>query len=122
MNKLLTIAMTAIFVLSLQGPCRAQKEVAPPPVSPLLEGQRPLEHVETKEPTAPQKPEPKKAKAKSGKSSKTKKGATAKKPAGKKPQAVAKKKNQKAGQKASQKTSKKKRPAETRPQAGPDEG
>jgi hypothetical protein len=108
MNKLLTIAMTGIFVLTLQGPGQAQKETAPP-ISPLLEGQRPLEHVETKEPAAPQQPEP--IKAKSGKS---KKGAKVKKLAGKKRQAVASKKSQKA--------SKKKRPAVTHRQAGPDEG
>ena len=111
MNKLLTIAMTGIFIGSLQGPGWAQKEVAAPPIPPLLEGQRPLEHVDTKEPAAPQKPEPKKAKAKSGK---TKKGAKINKLAGKKRQTVAKKKSQKA--------SKKKRPAATVRQAGPDEG
>lgn len=111
MNKLLTLAVTGLFVLSLQGPVRAQKEVAPPPIPPLLEGQKPLDRPETKEPTAPQKTQEKKAKVKSGKNQKK---AKVKKPAGKKRQAVAKKKNQKAGEK--------KRPAETPKQAGPDEG
>lgn len=111
MNKVVTIAMAGIFVLSLQGPGRAQKEVAPPPIPPLLEGQRPLDHPETKEPAAPQKQEEKKAKAKSVKNQKT---AKAKKLVTKKRQAVAKKKNQKA--------STKKRPAETQQQRGPDEG
>ena len=112
MNKVVTIAMAGIFVLSLQGPGRAQKEVAPPPISPLLEGQRPLDHPETsKEPAAPQKQEEKKAKPKSVKNQKT---AKAKKLVNKKRQAVAKKKNQKA--------STKKRPAETQQQKGPDEG
>ncbi|RJR32537.1 MAG: hypothetical protein C4567_18560 [Deltaproteobacteria bacterium] len=129
MKKLLAIAMTGIFALSLHGPVRAQKEVAPPPISPLLEGQKPLQNAETaKDPAAPQKSETKKAKPKAGKSSKknsksSKSGVTKKKQAGKKSQAVAKKKNQKAGQKTGgQKTSKKKRPAEPRQPAGPDEG
>lgn len=111
MNKLLTLALTGIFVLSLQGPVRAQKEVAPPPIPPLLEDQKPLDRPETKEPTASKNPEDKKAKAKSGKNQKK---AKVKKAAGKKRQAVAKKKNQKTGTK--------KRPAETPKQAGPDEG
>ncbi|OGP71970.1 MAG: hypothetical protein A2Z73_04370 [Deltaproteobacteria bacterium RBG_13_60_28] len=111
MNKLVTIAMAAAFVLSLQGPGRAQKEVAPPPIPPLLEGQRPLDHPETKETAAPRKPEEKKAKVKS---SKNQKKAKVKKLGGKKRQ-TAVKKNKK-------KTSKKKRPAETQKEAGPDEG
>lgn len=111
MNKLLTLAVTGVFALSLQGPVRAQKEVAPPPIPPLLEDHQPLEHVETKEPTPPKKTQEKKAKIKSGKNQKK---AKVKKLAGKKRQAVAKKKNQKTGTK--------KRPAETPKQAGPDEG
>jgi len=111
MNKFVTIAMAGIFVLSLQGPGRAQKEVAPPPIPPLLEGQRPLDHPETKESAAPKKLEEKKAKPKSVKNQKK---AKVKKLASKKRQAAAKKKNQKA--------STKKRPAETQHQGGPDEG
>ncbi|OGR09089.1 MAG: hypothetical protein A3K23_06455 [Desulfobacca sp. RBG_16_58_9] len=113
MNKLVTIAMAGVFALSLQAPVQAQKEVAPPSIPPLLEGQRPLERPETKEPAAPQKPEEKKAKSKA-KADKNQKKAKDKKLASKKPKAPAKKKNQKAG--------KKKPPAETPPQAGPDEG
>lgn len=111
MTRLLTLALTGMFVLSLQGPVRAQKEVAPPPISPLLQDHQPLEHVETKEPTAPSKTQDKKAKIKSGKKQKK---AKVKKLAGKKRQTVAKKKNQKSGTK--------KRPAEPPKLAGPDEG
>ena len=111
MNKFLTLAMAGIFILSLQGPVRAQKEVPPPPISPLLEGQRPLEHVERKEPAAPHKPKPKKAKVKS---KKKRHGAKAKKRAVKRRHTIAKKKHQKAG--------KKKRPAVSKRRVGPDEG
>jgi hypothetical protein len=116
MKKFVTIAMAGIFVLSLQGPGRAQKEVAPPPIPPHLEGQRPLEHPETKETAAPQKPEAKKAKAKAkAKPVKGQKRAKVKKQVSKKRQAAAnKKKNHKA--------STKKRPAATPHQGGPDEG
>jgi len=113
MKKLVTLAMAGIFVLSLQGPVRAQKEVPPPSIPPLLEGQRPLAHTETKEPAAPQQPEQKKAKTKT-KAAKNQKQAQVKKKAGKKSQAAVKKKTNKAG--------KKKSPAETRKEAGPDEG
>jgi hypothetical protein len=111
MPRLVTLALAAVFLLSLQGPGRAQKEVAPPPIPPLLEGQRPLDHVESGQKAAPKKPEGKKAKVKSGKK---KKKAKVKKLAVKKRHAVAKKKRHKA--------SKKKRPAATPKQAGPDEG
>jgi len=111
MTRLLTLAVTGIFILSLQGPVRAQKEVAPPPISPVLEGQKPLENAETKEPTAPGKTQDKKAKVKS---SKNQKKGKVKQQANKKRQTVEKKKNQKAGTK--------KRPAETPKPAGPDEG
>jgi hypothetical protein len=111
MKRIATLAMAGVLVLSLQGPGRAQKEVAPPPIPPLLEGQRPLEHPETKEPAPPQKPEGKKAKAKSVKNQKKGK---AKKLAAKKGQPTAKKKNQKTGVK--------KPSATTTQQRGPDEG
>lgn len=119
MNKFFTITMAGIFALSLQVPVRAQKEVAPPPIPPLLEGQRPLDHPETTQSATPPKQEEKKAKAdkakvKSSKSQKSAKAAKVKKPASKKRQAAAKKKNQKANSK--------KRPAATQAQAGPDEG
>jgi hypothetical protein len=100
-----------MFFLTLQGPVRAQKEVAPPPISPLLQDHQPLENVETKEPSAPKPTQVKKAKAKSGKKHKK---AKVKKAAGKKRQKIVKKK--------SQKTATKKRPAVTPKQAGPDEG
>jgi hypothetical protein len=111
MNKFATIAMAGIFVLSLQGPGRAQKEVAPPPIPPLLEGQRPLEHLETREQAAPKKLEEKKAKHKSVKKQRR---ARIKKLAKKRRQAAAKRKSHKA--------STKKRPATTQHQKGPDEG
>ena len=115
MKKFVTIAMAGIFALSLQGPGRAQKEVAPPPIPPLLEGQRPLEHPETKEPAAPQKVEGKKAKAKAkAKPVKNQKRAKIKKLVSKRRQAAAKRKSHKA--------STKKRPAATQHQGGPDEG
>lgn len=114
MNRLFTIAMVGIFALSLQGPGFAQKEVAPPPISPLLEDQQPLDHPETQESAAPPKQAEKKAKTKSAKNQKTANAAKVKKIASKKRQAVTKKKNQKAGTK--------KRPAATQHQAGPDEG
>jgi hypothetical protein len=113
MNKFATIAMAGIFVLSLQGPGRAQKEVAPPPIPPLLEGQRPLEHLETKEQAAPKKVEEKKAKHKSVKKQKHKKARVNK---------LAKKKRQAAAKRKSHKASTKKRPATTQHQRGPDEG
>lgn len=113
MKRFITIAMAGIFVLSLQGPVRAQKEVAPP-IPPLLEGPRPLDHPETKESATPPKQEEKKAKVKSSKSQKPGKTTKVKKPASKKRQTTAKKKNQKVNSK--------KRPAATQPQAGPDEG
>jgi hypothetical protein len=111
MNKFATIAMAGIFVLSLQGSGRAQKEVAPPPIPPLLEGQRPLEHIETKEQAAPKKLEEKKAKPKSVKKQKR---ARVKRLVKKKRQAAAKRKSHKA--------STKKRPVTTQHQRGPDEG
>jgi len=126
MKRLVAIAVAGVFLLVSQGPGRAQKEVAPPPIPPMLEGNRPLERPETKEPAPPQKQEEKAVKGKSAKTqSKTQtknqpknqkknpKKANVKQQAAKKPPAAAKKKNPKA--------SKKKRPAET-PQAGPEEG
>ena len=54
MKKMITLATAGIFLLSLQG-AWAQREVAPPAVPPMLEGQKPLATPETKEPTAPPK-------------------------------------------------------------------
>jgi len=63
MKKIITLATAGIFLLSLQG-ARAQREVEPPAVPPMLEGQKPLATPEAKEPEAPQqgqaeKPKPK---------------------------------------------------------------
>jgi len=122
MKRLAAIALTGIFLLVSPGPGQAQKEVQPPPIPPMLQGQRPLESPETKEPAPPQKQEDKAAKSKS---SNNQKKASVKKPAAKKPQTAKKPpaatKQQAATKKKNQKTSKKKRPAET-PQAGPEEG
>jgi len=117
MKKLVTLATAGIFLFTLQG-ARAQKEVAPPAIPPMLEGQRPLAQPETKEPAAPKKigedqAKPK-AKAKKSKSGKTaQKKAQAKKSDKKKPSKVVKKKGQK--------NHKIKRPA-VEPMAGPEEG
>lgn len=114
MKKFITLASAGLLLFSLQG-ARAQREVEPPPVSPVLEGQRPLAQPETREPAAPkQTPEGKaKSKAKAGK--KAQKKAAAKKEICKKPPKVAKKKGQK---------NQKKKPPEAVPtqQVGPEEG
>jgi len=115
MKKLVTLATAGIFLFTLQA-ARAQKEVAPPAIPPMLEGQRPLAQPETKESAAPKKIEedqakPKAKKSKSGKTAQKK--AQAKKSDKKKPPKVVKKKGQK--------NHKKKRPA-AEPKAGPEEG
>lgn len=124
MKKMLTLAMTAIFALGFQGPGRAQNEVAPPPISPLLEGQRPLEHVESKEPTAPpREAEQKKSSSKGKVKAKVKGKAKSIKDKGKaKINKVAAKKRQAVSKKGTKKPITKKRPVITRQQAGPDEG
>ena len=66
MKKIITLATAGIFLLSLQA-ARAQREVQPPAVPPMLEGQRPLATPETKEPTAPPKAGEEKAKPAKGK-------------------------------------------------------
>jgi hypothetical protein len=63
MKKIITLATAGIFLLSLQG-ARAQREVEPPAVPPMLEGQKPLATPETKEPAAPQQGQAEKAKPK----------------------------------------------------------
>ena len=121
MKKIITLATAGIFLLSLQG-ARAQREVQPPAIPPLLEGQRPLAQPETKEPVAPKKVEAEKTKPKS----KAKGTAKAAKPSKKK---VAAKKNgnkkkapKAAKKKGSKATAKTKRPAaEAAAPAGPDE-
>lgn len=120
MKKIITLATAGIFLLSLQG-ARAQREVQPPAVPPLLEGQRPLAQPETKEPVASKKVEAEKAKPKSkakgtAKAAKpSKKKVAAKKNGNKKKAPTAKKKGSKA-------TAKTKKPAaEAAAPAGPDE-
>jgi hypothetical protein len=74
MKKYITLATAGLFLFNLQ-PAWAQQQVAPPPVPPMLEGQRPLAQPETREASAPKHTEEGKAlpkakpkvKAKSGK-------------------------------------------------------
>ena len=120
MKKFITLASAGLLLFSLQG-ARAQKEVEPPAVPPMLEGNKPLVQPETREPAAPKqtdegkaKPKTKaKTKAKVGKT--TQKQAAAKKEGAKKPAKVAKKKSQK---------NQKKKPPEAAPkqQVDPEEG
>ena len=63
MKKYITLAVAALFLFSLQ-PARAQRQVEPPAVPPMLEGQRPLAQPETREPAAPKPAETGKAKTK----------------------------------------------------------
>ena len=63
MKKIITLATAGIFLLSLQT-ARAQREVQPPAVPPMLESGRPLAQPETKEPAVPKQVEEGKAKAK----------------------------------------------------------
>jgi hypothetical protein len=104
MKKFITLATAGLLLMSLQG-AKAQREVEPPAVPPMLEGQRPLAQPETREPVAPKQTEVGKAKAKGkvkakGKT-KTKAGIKATKKAAKKKKShqkaprVAKKKNRK---------------------------
>jgi hypothetical protein len=106
MKRFITLATAGLLLISLQG-ARAQREVEPPAVPPMLEGQRPLAQPETREPVAPKQTEvgkakPKgKAKAKGKTKTKAKAGKKAPKKAAKKKESrkkapkVAKKKNQK---------------------------
>ena len=102
MKKFITLASAGLLLFSLQA-ARAQKEVEPPAVSPMLEGQKPLAQPETREPAAPKQTEPGKVKPKAKTTAKTKakagkkaqKKAAAKKAISKKPAKVAKKKGQK---------------------------
>ena len=120
MKKFITLASAGLLLFSLQG-ARAQREVEPPAVPPMLEGQKPLAKPETREPAAPKQVEPGKAKIKAKTKAKTRadkkaqKKAAAKKPTEKKSSKVVKKKNQK---------NQKKKPPEAVPaqQVGPDEG
>jgi len=124
MKKIITLATAGIFLLSLQG-ARAQKEVPPPPVPPMLEGQRPLATPETKEPAASQKVGEEKAKptgkvkGKATTAQTTKKKTAAKKNGNKKKTPkVAKKKGPKGAGKTKKPAGEPATPAET---PGPDE-
>ena len=124
MKKFITLASAGLLLFSLQG-ARAQREVEPPAVPPMLEGQKPLAQPETREPAAPKQTEPGKVKPKAKTKAKTKadkkadkksqKKVAVKKEAGAKPPKVVKKKSLK---------NQKKKPPEAAPkqQAGPDEG
>jgi hypothetical protein len=116
MKKFITRASAGLLLFSLQG-ARAQREVEPPAVPPMLEGPRPLAQPETREPAAPKPTEEGKAKAKTKAGKKTQKKTVAKKAACKPSPKVAKKKTQK--------NQKKKQPAAApapAPQVGPEEG
>jgi len=116
MKRLLAMATAGVFLLSLEG-ARAQKEVEPPPVPPMLESPRPMEVPETKESAAPKKSEEGKAKAQKAKAGK--------KSAQKTKKSDNKRKTARVKKKKAQKAAKKKHPA-AEPQAfqeeGPDEG
>jgi hypothetical protein len=123
MKKIITLATAGIFLLSLQT-VRAQREVQPPAVPPMLEGQKPLATPETKEPAAPQKLGEEKAKpaakAKSkAKTPKTKKTAAKKNGAKKKTPKAAKKKGAKGAAKSKRPAAE---PAAPSGAPGPDEG
>ncbi len=92
MNTLLVMAMTGSLLLSLPGSGWSQKEVAPPAVPPILEGERPLEKMEPTEPAVSKKAEEGQAKAKV-------KGRSGKKAQKKSQQSKLKKKKAKADQK-----------------------
>jgi SH3-like domain-containing protein len=53
MTSLLVVTIAGFFLISLKV-ARAQQEVKPPAVPPMLETPRPLDNLETKEPAAPQ--------------------------------------------------------------------
>ena len=118
MKKFITLASAGLLLFSLQV-ARAQREVAPPAVPPMLEGQKPLAQPETREPAAPKQTEPGKVKPKAKTTAKVcrtpQKKAAAKKAISKKPAKVAKKKGQ---------INQKKKPPEAAPkeQVGPEEG
>jgi hypothetical protein len=120
MKRFITLAMAGLFFLGLPG-AWAQKEVAPPPVPPMLEGQRPLAQPETKESTSPKKLEEEKAtpgvKARSKTGKKAPKQARAKQTYKKPGSKGAPKKGQKATKKTPATA-----PATPATPAGPDEG
>lgn len=93
MRKWLSLAVTGIFLVSLPLPGWGQREVEPPAVPPILEGQRPLEKPDIAEPSPPKVTEAGKLKGRSasqpGKKKQTK--LRAKKGGAKKPVTTGKK-------------------------------
>jgi hypothetical protein len=112
MKRFITLATAGLLLMSLQG-ARAQREVEPPAIPPMLEGQRPLAQPETREPVAPKQTEvgkaKPKAKAKGKAKAKTKTKTKAKAKAGKKApkKAVKKKVSHKKGSKIAKKKNQK---------------
>jgi hypothetical protein len=108
MKKFITLATAGCLLFSLQS-ARAQRQVEPPPVPPMLESGRPLAQPETREPSAPKQSEESKAKpkAKAKTKAKTKTGKTGahkaatKKASPKQPAKNVKKKGQKNHKKKS---------------------
>ena len=102
MKKFITLASAGLLLFSLEG-AWAQREVKPPAVLPILEGQRPLAQPETRKPASPKQTQEGTAKAKTTANGKTKakagkkgqKKAAVKKETGTKTFKVAKEKSQK---------------------------
>jgi hypothetical protein len=107
MKKYITLAVAGLFLFSLQ-PARAQRQVEPPAVPPMLEGQRPLAQPETREPAAPKPAETGKAKPKAKTKTKAKAGKKAPKQEAVKTKSPVK--TPKEVKKKGQKTPKKKHP------------
>ena len=108
MKKFITLATAGLLLMSLQG-ARAQREVEPPAIPPMLEGQRPLAQPETREPAGPKQTEVGKAKPKSKAKAKGKAKAKTKAKAGKKAhkKAAKKKVSHKKGAKVAKKKNRK---------------
>jgi hypothetical protein len=121
MKKFITLASAGLLLVSLQG-ARAQREVEPPAVPPMLEGQRPLAQPETREPAAPKPGEAGKAKAKAKAKTKAKAGSKASKKAAVKK--ASPKPTPKVAKKKGHKNHNRKKPPATGPQqrSGPGEG
>jgi len=107
MKKYISLAVAGLFLFSLQ-PARAQRQVEPPAVPPMLEGQRPLAQPETREPAAPKQAEAPKAKPKA--KAKTKAKADKKAPKRAAAKTKAPHKTSKEVKKKAQKNHKKKKP------------
>jgi hypothetical protein len=108
MKRFITLATAGLLLMSLQG-ARAQREVEPPAIPPMLEGQRPLAQPETREPVAPKQTEVGKAKPKAKAKGKAKAKTKTKAKAGKKApkKAVKKKVSHKKGSKIAKKKNQK---------------